>query len=100
MRHFFRLAMGSALLLMGLAAQQSDILIKLTQGEKPALAVPDFRGAGAAQPLVNAFNQTLFSDLDASGIYKMVSKSLYPLQIPQQPSDFREPPPPQPEPRS
>jgi TolB protein len=85
-------------MLLALAAQQSDVIIKLTQGERPAIAVPDFRGSGAAQPLMGAFNQTLYSDLDSSGIFKMVPKTMYPLQAPQQPSDFREPPP-QPESR-
>ena len=28
------------------AAQQSDVLIKITQGERTAIAVPDFRAAG------------------------------------------------------
>jgi TolB protein len=78
-------------LLLGLAAQQSDVIIKLTQGERPAIAVPDLRGSGAAQPLMNAFNQTLYSDLDNSGVFKMVPKSMYPLKVPQQPSDFHEP---------
>jgi TolB protein len=80
-------------MILAVAAQQSDVIIKLTQGERPAIAVPDFRGAGAAQPLMSAFNDTLYADLDASGIFKLVPKTMYPLQVPQQPSDFREPPP-------
>jgi TolB protein len=66
------------------------------EGERPAIAVPDLRGSGAAQPLMNAFNETLYNDLDASGLFKMVPKTMYPLQVPQQPSDFREQPAPQP----
>ena len=58
---------------------------------KPAIAVPDFRGAGDAQRFMNAFNATLFSDLQSSGQLKMVPKTLYPLQIPQQPTDFHPP---------
>src|SRR5260370_38456099 len=33
-------------------------------------------------------NGTLFSELQNSGQLKMIAKTLYPLQIPQQPSDF------------
>ncbi len=87
---FFALAFAGAILV----AQQSDILIHLTQGERPAIAVPDFRGSGAAQPLMSAFNQTLASDLESAGVFKIVPKTMYPLTVPQQPSDFREPPPP------
>jgi TolB protein len=79
-------------LLLALTAQQSDVIIPITKGERPAIAVPDLRGSGAAQPLMNAFNETLYNDLDGSGIFKMVAKSMYPLQVPQQPSDFHEPP--------
>jgi len=80
-----------AVLAIGLAAQQSDIQIRLISPERPAMAVPDFRGAGEAQQFMSAFNQTLWNDLDGSGLYKMVPKSLYPLQVPQRPEDFRRP---------
>jgi len=75
----------------GLAAQEEPVVIKLTTGERVGIAVPDFRGAGEAQQHMNAFNQTLWQDLEQSGLYKMVSKSLYPLQVPQRPEDFRPP---------
>jgi TolB protein len=58
-------------------------------GGKPALAVPDFRGSGAAQPLMASFNSTLFTDLDKSGCFDMRAKSLYPLNNPQSPQDLR-----------
>ena len=60
-------------------------------GEKPAIAVPDLRGAGDAQRLMITFNSTLFSDLQNSGQLKMVPKTVYPLQVPQQPADFHPP---------
>ncbi len=69
-------------------AQQSDVVIRLMQGERAAIAVPDFRGAGAAQPLMTAFNETLFGDLEESGLFRMTPKSLYPLEVPQRPQDF------------
>ena len=72
-------------------AQQSDIIIKLAGGERAVLAVPDFRGAGAAQSQMDAFNQTLWSDLEESGLFKMAPKTMYPLEPPQRPQDFRPP---------
>jgi TolB protein len=78
-----------------LAAQQSDIYGRVVNGDRPVIAIPDLRGSGPAQPLMNSFNETLYNDLDASGIFKIVPKTMYPLQVPQQPSDFREQPAPQ-----
>ncbi len=60
------------------------------QGEKPTIAVPDFRGAADAQKFMGVFNSTLFNDLQSSGQLKMVAKTLYPVQVPQQPTDFRQ----------
>lgn len=58
-------------------------------GGRPALAVPDLRGTGAAEPLMAAFNSTLYSDLQSSALFDMKAKSLFPLSNPQQPSDLR-----------
>ncbi len=55
----------------------------------PAMAVPDFRGGGGAEKFVKDFNATLWSTLSGSGALKMVEKNFYPLNAPQQPSDFR-----------
>jgi len=57
--------------------------------EKPSIAVPDFRGSGDAQKFMGVFNRTLFNDLDTSGQLKMIPKTLYPVQVPQQPADIR-----------
>jgi TolB protein len=73
------------------AAQEGPIVIKLSSGERAVLAAPDFRGAGDAQQYMNVFNQTLWRDLESSGLYSMASKSFYPLQTPQRPEDFRRP---------
>jgi TolB protein len=81
---------GAALAVL---AQQSDVIIKIEKGERAALAVPDLRGSGEAQQYMNAFNQTLWNDLDSSGMFRLVPKSLYWLQTPQQPPDFRPEPP-------
>jgi len=80
-----------AALLLTLAAQQPDIRAGISGGMAPKIAIPDLRGSGAAQPLMNSFNETLYNDLDASGLFKIVPKTMYPLNVPQQPSDFREP---------
>ncbi|MCL6546204.1 MAG: hypothetical protein K6T61_13320 [Bryobacteraceae bacterium] len=84
--------------LMGLAvlavAQQSDIFIQITRQERATIALPDFRGSGQAQDFMGAFNSTLFSELETSGLFRIVPKTMYPLQVPQQPDDFREPLPP------
>jgi len=53
--------------------------------EKVRLAVPDFKAAGndpQTAPLLTIFNQTLWNDLDNSGIFELVSKSFYPLNVP------------------
>jgi TolB protein len=60
-------------------------------GGRPKIAVPDFRGAGEAQAQMAVFNSTLWSELSGSGALKMVEKNLYPVTVPQQPSDFRRP---------
>jgi TolB protein len=38
---------------------------------------------------MTVFNQTLWSDLDGSGIFRMVPKSQYPAAVPQQLGDFK-----------
>ena len=66
-----------------------DITTFITQmGGKPALAVVDFWGS-SSQPYMAAFNATLFSDLQGSGLFDMRAKSLYPLDNPQRPEDLR-----------
>ncbi len=79
--------------------QQSDILIKLRQGERAALAVTDFRGTGGASQHMDSFNQTLFRELQDSGLFRMVPKSVFPLEAPQHPRDFRPPLPPATQPK-
>jgi TolB protein len=74
-----------------LLAQQGSVVIKIISSQKPAIAVPDFRGSGAAQNFMGAFNTTLFGDLQNSGLFEMKPKGMYPLQAPQRPEDFRQP---------
>jgi len=71
-------------------AQQATIFDEIRgKGGKPKLAVTDFRGSGRAGAFMATFNGTLYADLQSSGLFDMVSKSLYPLQPPQRPEDFR-----------
>jgi TolB protein len=54
----------------------------------PNMAVIDFRGT-AGGGYMSTFNATLYGDLQDSGLFKMVPKSFYPLQVPQRPEDFK-----------
>src|SRR6266567_4870784 len=68
--------------------QQAQIPIDRPGGKK-VIAVPDFRGGGQAQQFMDAFNRTLWNELQNSGQVKLVPKTFYPIQVPQQPSDFK-----------
>jgi TolB protein len=59
-----------------------------THPGKPNIAVPEFRAAGAGAPLMATFNSTVQSDLEGSPLVNFVPRTLYPLQIPQQPRDL------------
>jgi TolB protein len=81
-----------------ISAQQIDLGI-IKGGERAPIAIPEFRGSGDAQKFMGAFNQTLRGDVEGAGMFKVVSPSMYPAFIPQQPSDFVTPPPVQEQPR-
>src|SRR3954466_4275954 len=58
--------------------------------EKVRLAVADFKTSTndpANAALLKTFNETLWNDLDVSGVVELVSKSFYPLQVPGQPPE-------------
>lgn len=81
---------SSIVLLMSALAGSPQINVTINKGaEKPAIAIPDFRGAGDAQRFMDAFNATLGRDIETSGQVTVRPKTTYPLTIPQQPSDFR-----------
>jgi TolB protein len=97
LRSIFPALFAGAMLLL---AQQGTIDIgTITKGERPAVAIPDFRGSGEAQAFMPAFNQTLWSDVSGGGIFKMIPKTSYPSFVPQQPTDFQQPSAPAPAPR-
>jgi len=57
---------------------------------KVRLAVPDFKPSTTDPQntaLLKTFNDTLWNDLDVSGVVELVSKSFYPLQVPGQPPE-------------
>jgi TolB protein len=72
-----------------LSAQRPDIQGGVRGGEQPRIAITDMRGSGDAQRFMTVFNETLWNDVQQSGMFRMVAKSMYPLQVPQQPSDFK-----------
>src|SRR5262245_19770216 len=89
---------AAVVLLTGLAiaaatlAQQPDIKIDIT-GKRGLvrIAVPEIRGQGVHPEANRAFNDTLWNDLESSGVLEMVSKSFYPTEVPQKPEDFKPP---------
>lgn len=57
---------------------------------KVRLAIPDFKPSTTDPQntaLLKTFNDTLWNDLDVSGVVELVSKSFYPLQVPGQPPE-------------
>jgi len=73
-----------------LTAQDATFTISKDR-DRPVIAVADMHGAGAAQQYMDAFNKTLWEELDYSGQIKLAPKTSYPLEVPQQPSDFKPP---------
>jgi TolB protein len=58
--------------------------------EKVRLAVPDFKPSNSDPQnaaLLKTFNDTLWNDLNVSGVVELVSKSFYPLQAPGTPAE-------------
>ena len=89
---------ASAAGILVLAAQNPDFRGVITSTERPSMALPDFRGDGRAQGFMGAFNDTLQADIASAGLFKMIPKTLFPTTIPQQPTDFQQPPPVVPQP--
>jgi TolB protein len=86
MKKLFLLVFALAAFWFALSAQ--DFSGTISKGQQPHIAIPDLRGTGDAQKFMAAFNQTLWNDVNGSGLLKMVPKTSYPLTVPQQPSDF------------
>jgi len=74
------------------ASAQDWIRTGTNRGAPVRLAAPDFKAATGdpqSAPLNTVFNQTLWNDLDNSGIFEMISKSFYPLQAPGSPGEMK-----------
>jgi TolB protein len=77
---------------MASASAQDWIRTGTNRGAPIRMASADFKAATAdpqAAPLNTVFNQTLWNDLDNSGIFEMVAKSFYPLQAPGSPNEMK-----------
>jgi TolB protein len=83
-----------AVLLVSFAQQNDRTTLFLGGGVSRTLAIPDLSGSADTQRFMGAFNQTLWSDVQGSGIFELVAKTMLPKFTPQQPSDFQTPPPP------
>jgi TolB protein len=87
------LASLAALAAGAIFVKGQDQIVGKVQGhlQKSKMAVIDFRGVGDAQKFMAIFNTTLWDELSNSGVLEMVGKSFYPLEVPQQPQDFKPP---------
>jgi len=91
---FFCLMAAFGLILCSTIAQAQD-WIRTGTGlgvEKVRLAAADFKPSTTDPKnadLLRVFNETLFNDLDNAGIFDMVSKSFYPLEVPGNPSEVK-----------
>ena len=87
------LVLFTILILAATAAAQDWIRTGTGLGvEKIRLAASDFKPATQDPKntdLLKTFNDTLFNDLDNAGIFDLVSKSFYPLQVPGQPTELK-----------
>src|SRR5271169_7197275 len=83
------------MLLLLAAASSAQDWIRTGTGlgvERVRLAASDFKPSTPDANNVNllkTFNDTLWNDLDNAGIFDLVSKSYYPLQVPAQPSEVK-----------
>ena len=88
-RYLVGLIAFGALAVATYSQAQDRVKIILTGGVTKKIALPDFRATGAAGAFAEAFNKTVFEDLQQSGLFDMAAKSFYPLNPPQQESDLR-----------
>ncbi len=89
-----RQSLFALLLLLISPAANSQDWIRTGTGlgvEKVRLAVPEYQppATGDSAALSRTFNQTLWNDLEQSGIVEMVSKSFYPLNVPGSPQQIQ-----------
>jgi TolB protein len=84
-------ALAAVLVCAILLSAQGVTTITIRKGELPVIAVTDMHGAGASEQYMDAFNKTLWEELDNTGQIRLAPKTSYPLELPQQPTDFKPP---------
>jgi TolB protein len=85
----FTLSISLLLALGSVSARQQVVGTIEKNPGKPLIAVPDFRATGTTAPgLMATFNSTVQRDLQSSPFINFLPKTLYPLRIPQVPSDL------------
>jgi len=90
-RRFKFLLIAIALYLPALAQDQGYFKTGTNMGVQMRLAVPDFKAKPedpATAALLKVFNDTLWNDLDNSGIFELASKSFYPTAVPGSPQEI------------
>ena len=75
---------------MAAFGQTTSITIVKEPGQRPSIAVPDFKGTTGSDKFMDVFNATLWNELENCGVLRLVAKSLYPLTVPQQPAYLQE----------
>jgi len=90
MKNFLLLSLLLSLPVAALAQEPPDLVGTVVgDGSRPPrIAVPDIKGLVGTDNQ-NAFNTTLWNDLEASGRLEMISKSFYPRSSPTRPEDVR-----------
>jgi TolB protein len=80
------------LLLAAAPARSQRDMIRTGTGlgiDRTRLAVSSFRATADSTNWARLFDDTLWNDLDDSGILELVSKSFYPLSLPARPADVK-----------
>ncbi|MCU1340024.1 MAG: domain protein beta Propeller [Bryobacterales bacterium] len=90
-RHIAVFSALAAVLVGAIVLGAQDARIEIIKGDRPVIAVADMHGSGAAQQYMDQFNKTLWDELDNTGQLRLAPKTSYPLEVPQQPSDFKPP---------
>ena len=88
----WRVLLPALLLWATCAAYAQEDFIRSGTGigvERTRVAVSSFRAAADSAALLRTFDETLWNDLEYSGILDLVSRSFYPLTLPARPGDVK-----------
>ncbi len=87
-----RVLLPALILWAACAAHAQEDFIRSGTGigvERTRLAVSSFRASADGAALLRTFDETLWNDLEYSGILDLVSRSFYPLTLPARPGDVK-----------